>query len=94
MGRAGSVDHDLKGGIAMLKVGFVVLLLVGSASGCGSLPPTSATGNHISIQHGTARFRDAVAGANQYCAGRGMVARHVSTGGGAPSISTFECVAN
>jgi len=69
----------------------VALLIV---AGCASSPiaPSSATGNHISIQHGTARFNDAVAGAQQYCSGRGMAARHVSTGGAAPSISTFECV--
>jgi hypothetical protein len=72
----------------------VVVGVLGLLAACGALPPTSATGNHVSIQHGTARFADAVAGANRYCAGRGMAARHVSTGGGAPSISTFECVAN
>lgn len=61
-------------------------------AGCGPIPPTMASGNSVTIQHGTARFADAVAGARDYCAGRGMGVRHVSTGGPAPAVSTFECV--
>ena len=69
---------------------FAVLLLCG----CGSIPPTSATGPHITTQHGTARFQDALAGAQEYCARRGQGVRHLGTDMAGMAISRFECVAH
>lgn len=66
---------------------FVLLL-----AGCGSIPPSTASGNYITTEHGTARFQDALAGAQEYCAQRGMGVRHLGTDIAYMAISRFECV--
>lgn len=70
--------------------------LVGLASlalaGCSTV--TTSAGNFISAQHEPFWFDDAVKKANEYCAPKGMQAKHLATEGpalGRP-ISRFECV--
>ena len=65
--------------------------LVSALAGCGTLPPTQASGDFVTTQHGEARFKDALQGAADYCAGRGKGMRHLGTDNA--SISRFECVA-
>jgi hypothetical protein len=76
----------------VLRYSILVLAFVLAGCASGPIPPTISAGNSISINHGTARFADAVEGARNYCAARGLSVRHISTSGGAPAVSTFECV--
>jgi hypothetical protein len=68
----------------------IVLLLLAA---CGPIQPY-ASGNNLVSQHGTARFGDALAGAAQHCASRGMGVKSLGTD--TPphglSVSRFECV--
>ena len=61
-------------------------------SACGSIPPLHADGSYLTTQHGTARFRDALKGAQEYCGSRGLGVRHLGTDTPGLSISRFECV--
>ena len=61
-------------------------------SGCGAIPPLHSEGRYLTTQHGTARFRDAMQGAVEYCAQRGMSVRHLGTDTPRLSISRFECI--
>lgn len=72
----------------------IVLAALGLAA-CGTIPPTIAAGDSFSTSHDPMRFKDAVDGAQQYCASRGNVAKHLGTDGGSIftfSVSRFECV--
>lgn len=71
----------------ILGVAVVVFL-----AGCGTYPPTHVDGNFVTTQHGTERFADALKGAAEYCAGRGLGVRHLGTDTPGRSISRFECV--
>lgn len=66
----------------------VVLLLVG----CGPIVPRPDAGRHFTLEHGTARFQDAMEGARQHCARMGMGVRHLGTDRGGLLLSRFECV--
>ena len=66
-------------------------LLVLLLSGCAITVPADA-GRHFTIEHGTARFGDAMAAANQHCAASGQRARHLGTDTAYLSMSRFECV--
>lgn len=67
----------------------VVLLL----AGCGAIQPRADAGNHFTLEHGTARFGDAMEGARQHCARQGMKAKHLGTDrGGYLLLSRFACV--
>jgi hypothetical protein len=72
-----------------MRAALLALVLVG----CGTIQPHSASGNFVTTQHGTVRFADAMQGAADYCASRGMGIKHVSTTAqGIRPISSFECV--
>lgn len=61
--------------------------------GCGSIPPTIASGDTFSTEHHQQRFSDAAKGAAEYCATRGKAAKHIGTEAAfGPAISRFECV--
>lgn len=65
---------------------FVLLL-----AGCAINVPRDA-GRYFTIEHGTARFQDAMSAARQHCASTGMDARHVGTDRSGLMLSRFECV--
>lgn len=69
-----------------------VILGVLLLAACGSYKPTTATGNFLSIEHGTARFADAAKGAEEYCAARGLGVKHLGTDSEYRSVSRFECI--
>lgn len=66
----------------------IVLLL----SGCAITVPQDA-GRYFTIEHGTARFGDAMAAAQKHCAVEGLRARHLGTDTVHMAMSRFECVA-
>jgi hypothetical protein len=70
---------------------FVVTLL---CVGCGPIRPDVDSGRSFSIEHGTARFQSAMAGAREHCARYGMRAKHVGTDRPYMAISRFECVSH
>lgn len=67
------------------------LLVLLMLSGCAITVPQDA-GRHFTIEHGTARFGDAMGAANRHCAAQGMRARHLGTDTAYMAISRFECV--
>ena len=71
---------------------FVVALL--TLAGCGPIQVNPDSGRFPTIQHGTARFNDAMAAVRKYCAGQGLGVRHLRTDTPPQglSISSFECV--
>lgn len=71
-----------------MRLALIALLL----AGCGTIQPTTASGRYITTEHGTARFGDALQGAKEYCARRGMGVRHLGTDRAYMAISRFECV--
>ena len=72
----------------MLRILAVLLL-----TGCGAIMPRADAGRYFTLEHGTARFGDAMDGASQHCARMGMSARHIGTDmGGVLLMSRFECV--
>lgn len=68
-----------------LLVGLVLL------AGCGPIRPDPSVGRHFTIEHGTARFHDAMAGAREHCAALGMRARHLGSDRAYMMLSRFEC---
>lgn len=68
------------------------IYLVFLLTGCGAIQVQPQAGKYFSIEHGTARFGDAMAGARQHCARMGMQPRHLGTDRGYLLISRFECV--
>jgi hypothetical protein len=54
-------------------------LLLVFLAGCGTIRPPEDSGRYFTIQHGTARFSDAYAGAKQHCAKMGMDTQHLGT---------------
>jgi hypothetical protein len=66
----------------------VVLLL----AGCGAIQVHPDAGRYFTIEHGTARFGDAMEGARQHCARMGLSARHLGTDVAYMAMSRFECV--
>ena len=72
------------------KIAVLILLLI---AGCGAIGPTVSGGRYLTIEHGSARFGDAVEGARQYCSSQGLGARHLGTDrGGYLMMSRFECI--
>lgn len=69
---------------------FVCLSLVA----CGAIPPSMTEGRNVSTEHEAGRFKDAVAGATEYCSRQNMSVRHLSTAGTGmfTAVSRFECV--
>jgi hypothetical protein len=68
-------------------------LLVLMLTGCGAIQPRSDAGRHFTLEHGTARFGDAMDGARIHCAAMGLGAKHLGTDrGGVLLMSRFECV--
>lgn len=66
-------------------------VLTSLLTGCAiEVDPT--VGRHFTIEHGTARFQDAMQAARKHCTGMGMDARHVGTDQGGLLLSRFECV--
>lgn len=74
-----------------MRLAIIVLLLAGCYTP-GPIGPTQASGNYVTTEHGTARFSDALAGAAEYCARRGMGVRHLGTDSPYTAVSRFECV--
>lgn len=71
---------------------YVLLALALSGCAMGPIAVDERVGNNFTIEHGTARFQDAMAGAQQHCARRGMNAKHLGTDrGGELLLSRFEC---
>ena len=66
---------------------FVLLL-----AGCGAIQPRADAGRYFTLEHGTARFGDAMEGARIHCANMGLKVRHVGTDRGGLMLSRFECV--
>lgn len=71
-----------------------VVFLAGCAGMVGPVAPSSVSGNFVTTVHGTARYFDALQGAEQYCAMRGMGVRGLGTDTPpqSMSVSRFECV--
>jgi hypothetical protein len=67
------------------------LLVLLMLAGCAINVPREA-GRYFTIEHGTARFGDAMAAAQRHCADLGMRARHLGTDLAYMAISRFECV--
>lgn len=67
---------------------FLAVLL----AGCGPIQVRPDVGRYFTIEHGTARFQDAMEGARQHCARMGMRVRHLGTDRGELLMSRFECV--
>lgn len=69
------------------------LLLLLALAGCGAIQPAPSTGRYFTTMHGSARFQDAMAGAEQHCSSLGLQVRHLGTDwGGGMLLSRFECV--
>jgi hypothetical protein len=68
-------------------------LLVLLLAACGPIQVRPDAGRFFTIEHGTERFQDAMAGARQHCSSIGMDARHLGTDRGVYLLSRFECVA-
>ena len=66
----------------------IVLLL----AACGPIQVRPDAGRYFTIEHGTARFQDAMEGARRNCAAMGMDVRHLGTDRGEFLMSRFECV--
>lgn len=67
----------------------IVLLLLAA---CGPIQVRPDAGRYFTIEHGTARFQDAMEGARRHCAQMGMDVRHLGTDRGEMLMSRFECV--
>lgn len=67
-----------------------VLLLLAA---CGPIQVRPDAGRYFTIEHGSARFQDAMEGARQHCAREGLAARHLGTDRAEYMLSRFECVA-
>lgn len=66
----------------------VVLLL----TGCAPIAVAPDAGSRFTIEHGGARFNDAMAAAQQHCAKLGMAATHLGSDALGPrAVSRFEC---
>lgn len=61
---------------------------------CGPVQVRPDAGRFFTIEHGTARFQDAMEGARQHCARIGMQARHLGTDRAELLLSRFECVSS
>lgn len=72
-----------------MRIGYLAVLLL---TGCGAIQPRSDAGKHFTLEHGTARFGDAMEGARLHCARFGLDARHVGTDRAGLMLSRFECV--
>lgn len=71
----------------------IACLFVFLLTGCGAIEPRPDAGRYFTLEHGTARFGDAMEGAQIHCARMGMTARHLGTDrGGELLMSRFECV--
>lgn len=69
------------------------ICLVVLLAGCGPIQVRPDAGKFFTIQHGTARFGDAMEGARKHCDTLGMKARHLGTDrGGDLLLSRFECL--
>lgn len=74
----------------MRPVAFALLFAI---AGCGQMQVHPDAGRSFTLEHGTARFQDAMQGARDHCAGMGLSAKHLGTDrGGALLLSRFECV--
>ncbi len=70
------------------------LFLLCLAAGCGSVPVFPDVGRSFTIEHGTAIFGAAMAGAREHCASKfNMGVQHLGTDrGGMLLLSRFRCV--
>lgn len=76
----------------MTRTTCAALLLI-LLSGCGAIRPAPDSGKDFTLEHGSARFQDAMQGAREYCGEQGLRARHVGTDrGGDLMLSRFECL--
>lgn len=74
---------------------FAAIVTCALLAACGPIEVRPDVGRAFTIQHGTARFQDAMQGAQTHCSrDYGMAARHLGTDrGGELLLSRFECVA-
>ena len=70
---------------------FIALSMV-LATACTPIEVRPDAGLFFTIEHGSARFQDAMEGARRHCAAMGMDARHLGTDRGEFMLSRFECV--
>jgi len=68
---------------------FVLGLLL---SGCQSIKPNMTSGDFITTEHGTARIKDAMKGAEEYCELRDKKAKLIRTDCPWRCVSSFECI--
>lgn len=75
-----------------MKIALALLAL--ALAGCGPIEVRSDVGRQFTLEHGSARFQDAMQGAQTHCSrDYGMNARHLGTDrGGELLLSRFECV--
>lgn len=70
----------------------MIALLGLALAACGPAQVRPDAGKYFTIEHGTARFQDAMEGARQHCVRMGLTARHLGSDRGELLLSRFECV--
>ena len=71
---------------------YIFFIFFISLSSCGTIQPTYISGDYLTTEHGTARVKDAIQGAQEYCSSQGKNFKVVGTDCPWRCVSNFECI--
>ena len=72
---------------------YILILCLLFLTAClGPVKPSIISGNNLSTEHGTARIKDALMGAQGYCSSIGKNVKLIRTDCPGRCVSSFECI--